>query len=90
MGIEDVVAPDVDDYFNYLSGFANSIGISFDNLSSDYGPGLFFMYLYKFVDKGFDKSIWESFSSEPTKPFQHHLTKYAKKQKLSADSLFLD
>lgn len=88
MGIEDVVAPDVDDYFNYLSGFANSIGISFDNLSSDYGPGLFFMYLYKFVDKGFDKSIWESFSSEPTKPFQHHLTKYAKKQKLSADSLF--
>ena len=88
MGIEEVVAPDVDDYFNYLSKFSNSIGISFDNLSEDYGPGLFFMYLYKFVDKGFDKSIWESFSSEPSKPFQHHLAKYTKKHKLSADSLF--
>ena len=89
-GIEEIVIPDVDDYFSYLRKFTESTGISLNNMSSDYGAGLLFIYLYNHVGKNTAKFIWESYATKPAEPFQYHLTKYANKNKLSADSLFHD
>ena len=89
-GIENVVAPDVDDYFIYLPKMASNVGTPLSGMESDYGAGLLFLYLYHHVAHNIDKLILESFGKYPSKAFQYQLTQVASKKKLSADSLFHD
>lgn len=89
-GIEEVVVPDIDDYFAYLPSIANSVGTPLDQLSQDYGAAVFFLYLYNHVGHNTDKLIWENFAAAPAESFQHQLTQATNKRNLSADSLFHD
>lgn len=89
-GIEEIAAPEVDDYFNYLPTMFNSVGIPLDQMIEDYGAGIFFIYLYNFIGKNTDKLIWEEFSKNPNNPFQDQLNHVAENKKLSADSIFHD
>lgn len=89
-GIEEVATPDIDDYFLYLPQMANTVGTPLDKGESDYGSGIFLLYLYNHVGRDTDKRIWENFANYPDKPFQYQLKKVAASRKLSADSLFHD
>ncbi|MCF0223400.1 MAG: hypothetical protein HUK20_03960 [Fibrobacter sp.] len=89
-GMEDVGAPDVDDYFEYLPRMFGNSETTLNRMNQDYGAGVLFLYLYNHVDKKFDKSIWENFSNHPSWSFQQNLDSYAKAKKLLADSLFHD
>lgn len=99
-GIEEIAAPDIDDYYSYLPSMFQMMGTPlnkadlvespylYTNLT--YGTGIFLMYLYNHVDKKADKYIWESFSKKPSNPFINHFISFAKSKKLSADSTFHD
>ncbi len=89
-GIEEIAAPDVDDYYGYLPTMFNNMGTPLDQMQEDYGAGIFFMYLYNHVDQKADKFIWEEFSKRPSRSFQENLYLFADKKDLSADSLFQD
>ena len=89
-GIEEIVAPDVDDYFSHLSKLANNVGLPYKNLDKPYGAGIFFLYLHNHVSPKTNRLIWENFEKAPNKTFQYQLTQAAKEQGLSADSLFHD
>lgn len=89
-GIEEIAASDIDDYYSYLPNMFSIMGTPLDGMTEDYGAGIFFMYMYNYVDKGFDKFVWESFNKEPGQNFQYHLNKLGKKKKISIDSVFHD
>ncbi len=89
-GVEEIGAPDVNDYFAYLPRMFSSTGIPLDQLSEEYGLGILYVYLYDRLGKNFDKSIWESFHKNPSKGFAEQLQAVSKNNHLSADSLFHD
>lgn len=89
-GVEEIIEPTVDDYFTYLHTMSKAVGTPLDNMIEDYGAGIFYMYLYNHINANTDKFIWESFSKKPAEKFQYHLNEFAKKNKLSADSIFHD
>lgn len=89
-GIENVGAPDVNDYVGYLPELFNKIGIPFNSILYNYAEGILFQYLYYHYDKEFDRKIWESFSQEPKEPFETHFAQTTAKKGVSADSLFHD
>lgn len=89
-GIEEVAAPDIDDYIAYLSNFFKSSESPIDNDFANYGAGVLFIYLYNHYNKKFDKDIWEYFEKNNYSDFKDNLTKALQKGNVSADSLFHD
>jgi len=89
-GIEEIGAPDVNDYFAYLPAMFSITGTPLDQMSQDYGAGIFYIYLYNLFGIKFDKSIWESFAMSPSKDFETHLKAFTQKNGMAADSLFHD
>lgn len=89
-GVEEIAAPDVDDYFEHLSSMAENVGKPYPTLDKPYGAGILFLYLHNHVGHDVNRLIWENFNKEPNKNFQYQLTQVAKKKNLSADSLFHD
>lgn len=99
-GIEEIVAPDIDDYYTYLPGMFRSMGTplniadtaAYPNRYANitYGSGIFLMYLYKFIDKKIDNFVWKRFSEKPGETLSQHLAAYAKKENLDIDSIFHD
>ena len=89
---EEIGAPDINDYIGYIPNFFSEMySRSFDNIEiSDYGTSALYLYLYKNVDKHFDKEIWENFEKSPNKPFVENLEKVLDKRDISADSIFHD
>lgn len=89
-GNEEVGAPDIDDYFLYVSRFFNYGGTAIDEIEYEYGLVILYLYLYNHVDKHFDKEIWELFETKPNAPFKENLKKILEKRGLDGDSLFHD
>lgn len=89
-GIEEIAAPEIDDYYSYLPTMFNLAGTPLDQMTEQYGAGIFLIYLHNFVNKKTDKFIWEGFARNPENNFQHQLKSFAESQNLSADSLFHD
>lgn len=89
-GVEEIVNPDIDDYFAYLPSMFKTMGTPINKMREDYGAGVFLIYLYKHVDKKMEKFLWEDFEKKPNASFETHLRNYAKTKNLSADSLFQD
>lgn len=89
-GIEELAAPDIDDYFTYLPAMALAVGTPLDNMIQDYGAGIFLLYLHNFIDENIDKMIWEGFHQDPHKDFTYQLEKIAKKKNIDLDSIFHD
>ena len=89
-GIEEVAAPDVDDYISHVGSVLRSPGLPLDNYPDDYGLGILYIYLYFHFDAMFDKKIWEGFAKDPNTNFQGQLSKVLRERNLSADSVFHD
>ena len=88
-GIEEITAPDIDDYFREIGDFLyGTRGTPLDQTTAEYGAGVLFLYLYNHFDKRFDKSIWEGFSKSPSKDFRTQLQQVISAKKQSPDSVF--
>lgn len=89
-GIEEIAAPEIDDYYSYLANLFKKMGTSYNSLNEVYGVGIFFIYLYKHVDPKSDKFIWENFAKYPNQSFEKQFSDFATKKNLSAEALFHD
>ena len=92
---EELGAPDVDDYFFYISSFILSTETPLDVIGykvnhGKYAISLLYLYLYGNIDKHFDKEIWENFKKKPDTSFESNLIKLLEKRGLTADSVFHD
>ena len=94
-GFEEITNSDIDDYFSYIPSLFRDMGeplskINQNNSHKIYGVSTFFLYLFNRVGNDFDRSIWESFSKNPTKPFEYQFETSLKPYHLDADSVFHD
>lgn len=92
--IEEISAPDIDDYFSYVSKFLAYTGNPIQEFKApryqSYGAGVLLLYLYNHFDKQADRLIWENMEKNPQQDFYTRLNKIAEKKKVNGDSLFHD
>lgn len=87
-GMEELKAPDVNDYLSYLI-YLNSIpGMPLDQTYSDYSLSILFLFLYQQYGISFDASLWENYSKAQEKPFEEILAETIQKKQQSPDSIF--
>lgn len=89
-GFEEITNPEIDDYFRYLPSFFERAGKPLSETFQNYGASTLFLYLYHKISNKLDKSIWESYSKNPSKNFEYQLETALKELKLDADSVFHD
>lgn len=89
-GMEEIAAPDVNDYISNLESLILHAGTPIDSLYTDYAASPLLLYLYHQMGADADRLILEGFQKEPYKIFQDQLAKAAERKGLKADSLFHD
>ena len=89
-GMEELGAPDINDYFRYIPEFLGATGIPMDDSDTQYGASLFFLYLHNHVGASFDKSLWEAFSKNPERNFRQQLSHVLEDRKESPQDRFQD
>lgn len=94
-GVEEIGAPEVNDYFGYINNYLKNekiIGVPLNAISDTftYGVSPLYLYLYNNINKKFDHEIWEGFEKNPEKSLDQQLSSYLKKRKLNGDSVFHD
>ncbi|GBU24585.1 hypothetical protein R83H12_01219 [Fibrobacteria bacterium R8-3-H12] len=74
-GVEEIGAPDANDYINYLSSNFGNPGKSIENLKKEeeYGWAPLYLFLYSQIDPRFDSAIWNYFSKYPRDNFAKQL-----------------
>ncbi len=88
VGVEEVNAPDIDDYWNYIPNFLENIGTPLSALREDYGACILYLYLFQNFGAAFDQKIWEFYSKNPKASFIEAFSTAFSKQ--NTDSLFHD
>jgi len=78
VGVEEIGAPEVDDYIDYLSNIFKNPGKSMENLKPIDGYGYVTLYLFLSSEFGlkFDSYIWDYFSKSPKESFAVQLGRY--------------
>ena len=89
-GMEEVGAPEVNDYFRYIPDFYRQAGKPLDETTFPYGASLFFLYLHNQVDPLLDKSIWESFAKNPEGSYRQQLAQVLEDRKKNTQDVFQD
>jgi len=78
-GVEEIGAPDANDYINYLSSNFENPGKSMESIKrgslEEYGWAAFYLFLYSRIDSRFDSAIWNYFSKQPKDNFAMQLSK---------------
>ena len=89
-GFEEITNPEIDDYFRYLPSFFERTGKPLSNTFQNYGASTLLLYLYHKISNNIDRSIWESYSKNPSKNFEYQFESALKELRLDADSVFHD
>jgi len=89
-GVEEVGAPDVNDYWQYLDAVYSSPGtpITATTGTLPYGQATLYLFLRANLGPLFDASIWNAFSNKPTQSFPAQLSQVVKAQALDPEELF--
>jgi hypothetical protein len=91
VGVEEVGAPEVNDYISYLPNVFSSPGLSMENPPDAiyvYGYAPLYLFLYSKLGSKFDSYILNSFSKSPRKKFAMHLAGLADSLEIDAEELF--
>lgn len=66
-GVEELGAPHVNDYLQYLDPLFNAPGVSLHEISAgrEYGQGVFYQFLNKRTTPNFDHAIWTRIAQVP-------------------------
>ena len=89
-GMEEVGAPEVNDYFRYIPSFFEEMGKPLDEALVPYGASVFFLYLHNRVDPLFDKALWEAFAKNPENSFRQQLAQTLEARKKNPQDVFQD
>lgn len=91
-GVEDIGAPEVNDYISYLSYNFSNLGKSMNNLSDMemYGYATLYLFLYSELGPHFDSEIWNYFSNSrfAGDKFSRQLARLAYSRNMDAEDLF--
>lgn len=87
---EELAAPEVNDYWAYLSPFFSTFGTPFHELSADYGLAVWGLYNAERIDSLLDLRLWERISKDPDAPFENIFAEELSSRGLNPDSAFLD
>ena len=93
VGMEEIGAPTVNDYWAYLNSFFQNPGATFTHIgkaNSPYGISSWFLYNYKQWGSKFDKSLWERISKNPDSTFDFIYAQELLSRKVNPDSVFHD
>ncbi len=93
VGMEEIGAPAVNDYWAYLNSFFQNPGSTFTHIGdaiSPYGIGSWFLYNYKQWGPRFDKALWERISENPDTTFDFIYAQELLSRKGNPDSVFHD
>ncbi len=90
VGVEEIGAKEVNDYWNYLYDLFDYPGTPLTNLNQDYGAGALYLYLYQQNGASFDASIWDAYSKKKESPFYEILSSKWINQEINPDSAFHD
>jgi len=79
-GVEEIGAPEVDDYIDYLPSVFRNPGKSMDSLDPKsgemYSYATLYLFLYSELGQKFDSYIWDYFSKSPKESFAVQLARY--------------
>lgn len=89
-GMEDIGAPEVNDYFRYIPDFLQRMGSPLDETAFPYGASLFFLYLHNRIDPLFDKSLWEAFGKNPEGSFRTQFSQVLEARKKNPQDVLQD
>jgi len=67
-GVEEIGAPDVNDYINYLS-YNPGKSMEYSDDMEEYGWATLYLFLYSQIGSRFDSAIWNYFSKYPADNF---------------------
>lgn len=91
-GVEEISAPEVNDYIGYLfnSRIFNNPGKSMESLSSSewYAYSVLYLFLYHELGELFDSAIWSYFSKYPKENFPMQLARLADSLSRNPEELF--
>lgn len=87
-GMEEVTAPDIDDYISFTDHLSNMRWQSFNEISNAYAFAPYFINLYKNFGPTFDTEIWEQFKRNPTGPLEQQINSLLSPKGIDSDSLF--
>ncbi len=87
-GMEDVFAPDINDYLANLKFLLNFKWNSFENIQTPYALAALFLLLYHDFGATLDTKIWNDFKKFKTEPWETHFANVLKENHLNPDSVF--
>jgi len=89
-GVEEIGAPEVNDYIGYLSDVFHNPGESINSLEKiqEYGYATLYLFLFSELGPNFDSVIWDYFSEYPEEKFAIHLARLANSLDMDAEDLF--
>lgn len=90
MAMEEVAAPEVDDYQIQLQPLFNMNWSKLDSISNHYSLVPLHISMYNALGPTFDTKIWENFSKFPDGPFEEQFIAAANSFNKNPDSLFHD
>jgi len=89
-GVEEIGAPEVNDYIDYLRNVFSNLGKSMENLKrgEEYGYATLYLFLSSKLGLKFDSYIWDFFSRSPEETFAVQLARYVISQGKDVEDLF--
>jgi hypothetical protein len=89
-GVEEIGAPEVNDYIDYLSDVFYNPGKSINSLekTQEYGYATLYLFLFSELGPNFDSVIWDYFSKHPEEKFAVHLARLVDSLGMNAEILF--
>ncbi|MDR1830407.1 MAG: hypothetical protein LBQ76_06525 [Candidatus Fibromonas sp.] len=87
-GVEEIGAPEVNDYISYLPNIFRCLGCSMGTNDKGYGHAVLYLFLYSELGSRFDSAIWNYFSKYPGTNFPLQLARLADSLHMDAEDLF--
>ena len=91
-GVEEIGAPEVNDYIDFLYPIFRNPGKSMDDLSCDngecYAYSTLYLFLFSKLGAKFDSAIWSYFSKNPKDKFSMQLARLADSLGYNPENLF--
>jgi len=87
-GVEEIGAPEINDYIGYLQNVFRYPGWSMGSNDKGYGHAVFYLFLFSKLGPRFDSAIWNYFSKYPETGFSVQLARLADSLHIDAEDLF--
>jgi len=84
-GVEEIAAPSIDDYINYLEPYNPR---TIDNSKGGYDWASLYLFLYSELGPRFDSYIWKHYAASPREGFAIQLAKHANSIGKNVEDLF--